>query len=281
MRSRWFGSSVARPGGGRRKDSSPDDSELQWVEASNGWRTRCVLTNRWTVRVQWLALVPSLLTCASMVCAQQPANPESSFTIVAERKAGTDWAPFDPSTAVLPNGTEIRFHLKAEFRARVHMLVNSSGGRSESLFPSPETGLQNRLAPSLTVVVPSTEGAFRIDGPPGEDVLYWVVTPETTAALTGHYVPLPPPPPLHAGSRPRTLIPRCDNASLLISSRRTGDGCLAMRQDVQPGPEVPENRIGDGQLRSRDIRFFQDPAKNPESVRLQQPFIYEMRIRHQ
>ena len=67
-----------------------------------------------------------------------------------------------------------------------------TAGTYELLFPRTDTGSDNRVEAGKEYVVPATEGWFRIGGPAGQDVMYWLVSP---VELPRGYQRLPPPPP--------------------------------------------------------------------------------------
>ena len=55
--------------------------------------------------------------------------------------------------------------------------------------------------------IPATEAWFRIDGPPGHDIVYWLVSPLPLAPGGNGVPPLP-----KQKEPPKLLLPRCDDS---------------------------------------------------------------------
>ena len=45
------------------------------------------------------------------------------------------------------------------------------------LFPRSDTGADNRIEGSKEYMVPASQGWFKVSGPAGQDVIYWLVSP--------------------------------------------------------------------------------------------------------
>src|SRR5574340_1382650 len=151
--------------------------------------------------------------------------------IVVERRDGNAWRAVDPSL-VFDQGDRLRFRFHSNFDGYLYVLNHSTSGKYEQLFPRQETGRENRITASREYLVPATQTAFRIAGPPGYEVLYWMVSPVAIA-------PQPPPPP-EERREPKTLIPRCDDAIL-----RSRGECI----DHAAGPKlVPRGAALPGSL---------------------------------
>ena len=69
---------------------------------------------------------------------------------------------------------------------------HGTAGTYELLFPRTDTGSDNRIEAGKEYVVPATQGWFRIAGPAGQDLMYWLVSP---VEMPHGYQHLPPPPP--------------------------------------------------------------------------------------
>ena len=123
---------------------------------------------------------------------------------------------------------------------------HSTSGKYEQLFPHEETGNDNRVLAGKEYMVPATEAAFRIAGPPGHEILYWMVTPARLIGKGIEYQPLPPPPPPDR-QNPKNMTPRCDDAML----RARGD-CI----DTSAGAQTARGGAASGEPRggSRRIR---------------------------
>ena len=123
--------------------------------------------------------------------------------------------------------------------------------------------MNNRIEAEMSYLVPETEGAFRIAGPAGHEVVYWTITP----AKVGEPDPLPPPPPPGKPERAARLEPRCDEAIL----RARGD-CVDHSAGIQTTRE-----------QARGLVFLKDEdqasvvAAPPE---LTGPVTFEFRLAH-
>ena len=124
--------------------------------------------------------------------------------------------------------------------------------------------------------VPSTSSVFRIAGPAGFEIVYWLITPaRLTDAPPGF-----PPPPAARKAPPTTLVPRCDSTVL----RARGD-CIdtsAGPKLVPRGEDLPPNLArAAGQnpdnlmvMREKDTAVISSPQP------LTGPVIYEFRLAH-
>jgi hypothetical protein len=154
----------------------------------------------------------------------------------------------------------------------------STSGKYEQLFPRAETGEDNRVVASREYAVPSTDTLFRISGPAGHEIVYWVITPVELEGSQPRYQPLPPPPPRDR-RRPPNLIPRCDDALL----RARGD-CIdtsAGAKSARPGA-LPENLAGMAEPTPRELLFMRqkDTSVVASPAPLTGPVIYEFRLAH-
>jgi hypothetical protein len=186
-----------------------------------------------------------------------------------ERKEGNVWKAMDPRV-VLNNGDRIRFKFETSYPGFLYVYNKSTDGSTEKLFPA-AAGSDNRVAPGKPYMIPSGDGSFIIDGPPGFDVSYWIVSPE----------PLPRIPMFDDAPKvanlPSTLIPRCKEG---LVARGGSGGCLDERagpQAVQnPGKIVPK---GESTLKARSIRPDGE-TKIAAPASKQAPLVYEFRIAH-
>lgn len=193
--------------------------------------------------------------------------------IMLERLDGASWKTIDPGL-VLQQGDRVRFRFRTNFDGYLYVMNQSTSGKYEQLFPRDETGQDNRIAGGKEYQVPATSTAFRIAGPAGHEIVYWLVTP---ARISGG-VP-------HVGSpagpaKPLTLVPRCDDAML----RARGD-CIdtsAGPKLVPRGEQVPDNLSGAAAQSQRDLLFMRqkDTAVISSPDPLTGPVIYEFRLAH-
>ena len=192
--------------------------------------------------------------------------------IVLERRANGAWHAIDPGL-VLDQGDQVRFRFHTNFDGYLYVSNESTSGKYEQLFPRAETGQNNRVAAGQEYRVPATETAFRIAGPAGHEVVYWLVSPARLGDLPRLGVPT-------EKSPPHTLIPRCDDARL----KARGD-CV----DNTAGPklvprslDLPQGLSDAAERSQRDLMFVrqQDTAVIASPEPLTGPVIYEFRLAH-
>jgi len=197
--------------------------------------------------------------------------------ITLERMEGQTWRTVDPGL-VLAQGDRIRFRYRTNFDGYLYVTDLGTSGNYDQIFPTPETGQDNRVAQSKEYQVPATTSTvFRIAGPAGHDVVYWMVSP--TKLTDGAPRMTTPPLPLAPPSPKPGLIPRCDDSIL----RARGD-CV----DSSAGPKL----IPRGDLVPRDLTAAADTARDLVFMRegkqavisspapLNGPVIYQFRIAH-
>ncbi|HWC98260.1 MAG TPA: DUF4384 domain-containing protein [Candidatus Sulfopaludibacter sp.] len=222
--------------------------------------------------VRWLALAVWLAPGAvgqSRTMAQGAHRMEISL----ERLDGAAWHTIDPGL-VLQQGDRVRFKFRTNFDGYLYVMNQSTSGKYEQLFPREETGQDNRIASAKEYQVPATSTAFKIAGPAGFEVVYWMVTPGRLTDGAPH-VGAPAGP-----AKPLTLTPRCDDAML----KARGD-CIdtsAGAKLVPRGEQVPDNLSGAAEQSRRDLLFMrqQDTAVIASAEPLTGPVIYEFRLAH-
>lgn len=193
--------------------------------------------------------------------------------LMLDRLDGTTWRAIDPGL-VLAQGDRVRFRFRTNFDGYLYVMNQSTSGRYEQLFPRPETGQDNHVAAGKEYQVPATATVFRIAGPPGHEIVYWLVTPARLVDSPPH--PAPPP---ERKTAPLTLLPRCDDAIL----KARGD-CI----DTSAGPklvprdaELPQNLAAAG-AGGRDLLFMRqkDTAVVSSPEPLHGPILYEFHLAH-
>lgn len=216
-------------------------------------------------------LIPALLSPADV----------QKIEISVERKNGEKIARMNPSH-VFEEGDLVRFRFTPNFPGYLYVTNQSTSGKYVALFPNKDTGTDNRVEANHSYLVPASEsGWFRIEGPPGHEILYWIVSPANMdpakAGGDGSF----PTPPSPAPTRPLApILPRCDDEMF----RARGE-CL----DVTAGPKA----IQDPAQIPRELRDLADPHPRDMSVNksgdkasvtvpagLHAPFIYSFRLAH-
>src|SRR5229473_2991710 len=128
--------------------------------------------------------------------------------IVLERRDGSAWHAVDPGL-VLEQNDRVRFRFHTNFDGYLYVMNQSTSGAYAMLFPSEETGRENRIHAGKDYLVPATQTLFRIAGPAGHEIVYWMITPAELRTGEPKYIPLPPPPPAEKRV-PSNMTPRCD-----------------------------------------------------------------------
>jgi hypothetical protein len=193
--------------------------------------------------------------------------------LMLERLDGSTWKTIDPAL-VLAQGDRVRFRFRTNFDGYLYVTNQSTSGKYEQLFPRQETGQDNHILGGKDYQVPATSMAFRIAGPPGHEVVYWLVSP---ARLND--VPARPTVPPAGNPTPLTLIPRCDEGVM----KARGD-CI----DSSAGPKlIPRDvdvskDLAAANAASRDLFFMrqQNTAVISSPVPLTGPVIYEFQLAH-
>jgi hypothetical protein len=213
-----------------------------------------------------------------------PANPQSQvlnqgshrMEIVLERLEGGSWKVIDPGL-VLAQGDRVRFRYRTNFEGYLYVTNQTTSGTYEVLFPRQETGKDNHVLANKDYQVPSTSNVFRVAGPAGYEVVYWLVTP---GRLSDSAPTLPSLPPDYTTSKPLTLTPRCDDTIF----RARGDCVdssagpkLIPRGEEVPGPFAQAAGQGSG-----DLLYMRQQNKSviASPVPLTGPVIYEFRLAH-
>ena len=195
--------------------------------------------------------------------------------IMLDRFEGGAWHSIDPAL-VLEQADRVRFRFRSSFDGYLYVMNQSTSGKYEQLFPRDETGQDNRIVAGKEYQIPATASVFRIAGPAGHEVVYWLITP---ARLTDG-VPRYSAPPSGKSVAPPTLIPRCDDAIL----RSRGD-CI----DHSAGPklvprdvDLPQNLAGAAGQNPNNLLFLRqkDTSVISSPTPLAGPVIYEFRLAH-
>jgi hypothetical protein len=194
--------------------------------------------------------------------------------LMLERLDGSTWKTVDPAL-VLAQGDRVRFRFHTNFDGYLYVTNQSTSGKYEQLFPRAETGQDNHIVGGKDYQVPSTSFVFRIAGPPGHEVTYWLVSPTrlndipVRPTLTPTGTPTPP----------ITLIPRCDEGEM----KARGD-CI----DSSAGPKLIPRDVdvskdyAAANAASRDLLFMRqaNTAVISSPAPLTGPVIYEFQLAH-
>ena len=196
--------------------------------------------------------------------------------ILLERMNGPQWVKVDPRLIFAQND-RVRFHFRANFSGYLYVMDRTTSGKYEQLFPREETGQDNQITAGKDYLIPATDTVFRIAGPPGQEIIYWLVSPVELSEGGHKYKPLPPPPPVDR-RLPQNMTPRCDDS--IFRARGECVDSSAGPQGIAPGEKLPRNLAGKGQ--SRDLTFMRNDNTSVVASEgpLTGPVIYEFRLAH-
>jgi hypothetical protein len=224
-----------------------------------------------------LRLLAALAACAAFALSQSRTMTEGAHHIelTLERLDGDAWHSVDPAL-VLGQGDRVRFRFRTNFDGYLYVMNQSTSGKYEQLFPRAETGEDNQVAGNKEYRVPSTSTAFKIAGPAGYEVVYWLVTPARLTDAPPHLGA----PPTGVSEKPPVLIPRCDDT--VMQARGNCIDHAAGLKLVPRGDFVPQNLAGPAEAAQRDLLFMQqkDTAVIASPAPLTGPVIYEFRLAH-
>jgi hypothetical protein len=204
-----------------------------------------------------------------------PSADEHRIEIMLDRLDGDAWRAIDPGL-VLERSDRVRFRFRTNFNGYLYVLNQSTSGRYEQLFPREETGQDNRVQAGREYQVPATSSVFRITGPAGHELVYWLVSPVPLGEGRSWH---PSPPTTTKQPRP-ALVPRCDDTILRARGDCIDNGA-GLRLVPRDGP-VPQNLAGAASqtpedllvLRQKDTSVVSSPGP------LSGPVIYEFRLAH-
>jgi len=127
--------------------------------------------------------------------------------------------------------------------------------------------------------VPPGDSRFKIDGPAGYEVVYWLVSPVRLNESDPGFKPLPPE---YKATQPLNLIPRCDDTVLKARGACLDSSAgpkLIPRGDNMTPRELLEQSAGQG---SGDLIVMRQQNKSviASAEPLSGPIIYEFRVAH-
>ncbi|HEY0784800.1 MAG TPA: DUF4384 domain-containing protein [Acidobacteriaceae bacterium] len=224
----------------------------------------------------------SLLAFAGLSAAGPGAEGSGQITIRLEKKQA-EQALTVPPTTVFKTGDVLRFRLTSSMAGYLYVVDKGSTGMTATLFPA--SGAQagdNHILPARGYLVPADgEGWFEVTGPPGFDVLYFLVSARPMA------LPPAPPSPEALGKKaqpeaalPPDLLPRCNDEIF-----RSRGECLdetAGARALSPDAVLPREIAGLALGASRDIILVDEGGQT--SVRpaatAKLPLVYSFRLAH-
>ncbi len=189
--------------------------------------------------------------------------------LVVERQEASVWKAVD-SELVFASGDKLRFRVSSTFPGFLYVMNQGTSGTYEQLFPRSDTGADNSMRARDEYIVPAAQGWFKVTGPPGHDIVYWVVSPVKLDSSR----PLPNP------GLPMSFHPRCDDA--IFKSRGDCIDTSAGVKPVKPGEVLPKNLDKAAAPTPRELLFIQEKDATVVSspAPLTGPVVYELRLAH-
>jgi hypothetical protein len=211
------------------------------------------------------------LLCIAALAGASLGAQTQSMEILLERHETGAWKTIEPGL-VLGQGDLVRFRFRATFDGYLYVINSGTSGTQSLLFPGYSTGRDNRVLAGKDYFIPSTGASFKVSGPAGHDVVYWLVSP----------VPLEGNPAAALGRTPArrpegTLTPRCDQT--IMKARGLCIDSSAGPRNVGADEQVPEALP---KFTRRELVIVQDKdrARVSSSGKLTGPIVYEYRLAH-
>lgn len=213
-----------------------------------------------------------LLALLLSIANSQSSKP-SRMEILLEKEDHGKTVVMEPGH-IFETGEHVRFRFTPNFNGTLFVMDHGTSGTYTVLFPKEDTGTDDHMEAGKAYLLPSADkGWFRITGPPGHDVVYFVVT-SAQAATGTTAVPVPhvPPP---SQQLPAEMTPRCNDDLF----RARGDCVDLSAGPKKAGDSLPSNLSG---MKARDLFFIRkDKATvvaSPEP--LDGPVVYEFHVAH-
>ncbi|MGC8881475.1 MAG: DUF4384 domain-containing protein [Bryobacteraceae bacterium] len=204
-----------------------------------------------------------------------PEGPKRIEIIVERNERGTA-RRVDPNQ-VFSTGDLVRFRFRASFNGYLYVMNHGTTGSFTLLFPKEETGTMNRIEAGREYLVPMTEnGWFRLEGPPGYEIVYWLVSPVRLSEGRDRVaMPKLPAPALNP-----SITPRCDDT--IFRARGECIDHAAGLKPVDKNAALPENLAPFSGSASRELTFVKSNRSAAVSVAddSEEPFLYTLRLAH-
>jgi len=207
-----------------------------------------------------------------------PAEPHLVITL--ERKVADGWSSVSPEL-ILEQNDLVRFRIRANFEGYLYVVNHATSGGYTLLFPQAQSADENRIRPNTEYLVPGTDAQFRITGPPGHEVIYWLISPTSLQGTDlSNRAGLFAPPPAKASKPDAQLLPRCNDE--IFRARGECIDSSAGPAKVSDQSTLPDILAGHFNEASRDLTFTPQEKSTVVSsaVPLRDPIIYEFRLAH-
>lgn len=206
--------------------------------------------------------------------AKPPAAAQPALRITLERKLPDGKVETVASDHVFDTGDVVHFRVESEFDGYLYVMDEGSSGRFTTVFPTSEAGADNRVRQGQTFSIPAQdESWYQISGPPGFDVLYFLLSPDALSAPVASSFAAPGP--------VSSLKPRCNDA--VFRARGECTDINAGPAPVPQGAALPPALAPIAGMASRDITIVQkkDGVTVGSKGNTHGPVIYTFRMAHQ
>src|SRR5277367_2160915 len=130
----------------------------------------------------WLILFPGALERQALPAQDAAAAPATVLLEITLESKQNGKVQTMAAGHVFQPGDIVRLRLKSHYNGFLYVMDQGTSGRFSTVFPSVDTGSDNRLKPDQVYVVPAVdEGWFEVQGPAGFDVLYFLLSPTELA----------------------------------------------------------------------------------------------------
>ncbi len=181
---------------------------------------------------------------------------------------------------VFESGDRLRFRFTPNFNGTLFVMDRGTSGSYTMLFPKEDTGTNDRMEAGKAYLLPATDkGWFRVSGPAGHDVVYFVVTSangaSATAAMPVPHLPPPAEKPQEDTHDSSSLMPRCNDEMF----RARGECVDATAGPKAAGDSLPGTLTG---MKARDLFIIRKDKTSVVSSQeaLDSPTVYEFHVAH-
>jgi len=201
------------------------------------------------------------------------------FVIHLEQKKDDKAVPVVPGHVFQP-GDIVRFRVTARgMEGYLYVIDQGTTGSYTTLFPADGSPADTLLHVDQDVFVPSVEdGWFEVGGPPGFDVLYFVVSPRPIDIATGSGESAKPAP---AAPLPDSMKPRCDDAIFRARGECVDStaGPASLPRDLPLPPQI--TAVAKNATRDLVLEENEDDHSVKATAPLDKPAVYVFRLAHQ
>jgi hypothetical protein len=197
-----------------------------------------------------------------------------------EQKKGDQVLEMHPNH-VFEHGDVVRFRLTSGFDGYLYVIEQGSSGSFVPLFPAQGTSIDNLVHKGVDSLVPSVEdGWFEVEGPPGFDVVYFLVSSKPIDVSAGKGAESDGKPSNTPAKPPSSLRPRCNDSIFQARGECIDEsaGPASLTRDVPLPPQISVATRN----ASRDIIFVasDDDTSVEATAPSANPAVYIFRLAH-